>query len=44
MIKYIINKGVNLESVNNDEFKPIHYIFEHSTPDMIDYIYDRLYL
>jgi ankyrin repeat protein len=41
MIKYIIDKGVDLECVNNDGWKPIHFICQYSTPEMIQYIIDK---
>ena len=31
---------VNLESSNNKNCNPIHYIFQHYTPEMIKYIID----
>jgi ankyrin repeat protein len=41
MIKYIIDKGVDLECVDNDGWKPIHYICRYSTPKIIKYIIDK---
>ena len=41
MIKYIIDKGVNLECSNNNGWRPIHFICRNSTPEMIKYIIDK---
>ena len=41
MIKYIIDKGVDLECTNREGYKPIHYICQYSTPKMIKYIIDK---
>jgi ankyrin repeat protein len=41
MIKYIIDKGVDLECPDIDEWNPIHYICRYSTPEMIQYIIDK---
>jgi len=44
MIKYIIDiyieKELNLECETNNKYKPIHFICDHSTPEMIKYIID----
>ncbi len=41
MIKYIIDKGVDLEATGNKNWKPIHFICRYSTPEMIKYIIDK---
>ena len=41
MIKYIIDKGVDLECDAIGKYKPIHFICKHSTPEMIKYIIDK---
>ena len=41
MIKYIIDKGVDLECTTTGGWKPIHYICRYSTPEMIQYIIDK---
>ena len=41
MIKYIIDKGVNLECKDIEQMRPIHYICQYSTPEMIKYIIDK---
>jgi hypothetical protein len=43
MIKYIIDKGVDLECEDNYDKKkrPIHILCEFSTPEMIKYIIDK---
>jgi ankyrin repeat protein len=41
MIKYIIDKGVDLECTTNYGWKPIHYICRYSTPEMFKYIIDK---
>ena len=45
MIRYIIDKGVNLEveTQNNwyPNWYPIHFVCKHSTPEMIRYIIDK---
>ena len=38
MIKYIIEKGVNLGCTTNHEWKPIHFICHYSTIEMMEYI------
>ena len=38
MIKYIVDKGVDLECEAFNKWKPIHFICEFSTPEMIKYI------
>jgi hypothetical protein len=38
MIKYIINKGVDLECKISDGWRPIHLISVYSTPEMIRYM------
>jgi ankyrin repeat protein len=47
MIKYIIDlyltKGYDIETANNNSWKPIHFICRYSSPEMIKYIID-LYL
>ena len=35
MIKYIIDKGVDLECENKDKWIHIHYICRYFTPEMI---------
>ena len=42
IIKYIIDKGINLEvEILICKRRPIHIICEHSTPDMIKYIIEK---
>jgi ankyrin repeat protein len=41
MIKYIIDKGVDLECTTNEGWKPIHFLCYKSTPEMIQYIIDK---
>jgi len=41
MIKYIIDKGVDLECKTNDGLRPIHLICHYSNPEMIKYIVDK---
>jgi len=41
IIKYIINKEVDLECIDNYGMKPIHFICQFSTPEMIKYIIDK---
>jgi ankyrin repeat protein len=41
MIKYIIDKGVDLECTTAGGWKPIHLICRYSTPEMIKYIIDK---
>jgi ankyrin repeat protein len=41
MIKYIIDKGVDLECSTSWGLRPIHYICQYSTPEMIKYIIDK---
>ena len=41
MIKYIIDKGVDLECTTIDGMRPIHYICLQSTPEMIKYIINK---
>ena len=41
IIKYIIDKNVNLEVESNKSWRPIHYICQYSTPEMIQYIIDK---
>lgn len=41
MIKYIIDKGVNLECEVDGGIRPIHYLCRFSTPEMIKYIIDQ---
>jgi hypothetical protein len=42
MIKYIIDKGVNLVCFTKNYWQPIHYLCYYSTPDMIQYIIDKV--
>ena len=39
--KYIIDLMVDLEYINDEQWKPIHFICRHSTPEMIKYIVDK---
>jgi hypothetical protein len=41
MIKYIIDKGVDLECETICKMRPIHFICKYSTPEMIKYIIDK---
>jgi ankyrin repeat protein len=41
IIRYIIDKGVDLECQDNGGWRPIHFICRYSTPDMIKYIIDK---
>jgi len=41
MIKYIIDKGVDLECETIYKWHPIHFICRYSTPEMIKYIIDK---
>ena len=41
MIKYIIDKEVDLECSDIEKSRPIHYICTWSTPEMIKYIIDK---
>ena len=41
MIKFIIEKNVDLKCKNNDGWKPIHLICEYSTPKMIEFIINK---
>ena len=41
MIKYIIDKNVDLECETNDQGRPIHYLCYNSTPEMIKYIINK---
>jgi ankyrin repeat protein len=41
MIKYIIDKNVDLECEDSDKWRPIHFICNFSTPEMIKYIIDK---
>ena len=41
MIKYIIDKNVDIESQNMKGWAPIHLICRNSTPEMIKYIIDK---
>src|SRR5204862_6572265 len=41
IIKYVINKNVNLECMDNRGWKPIHYICRYSTLEMIKYIINK---
>jgi ankyrin repeat protein len=41
MIKYIIDKGVDLECKTMNIWRPIHFLCRHSTPEMIKYIIDK---
>jgi hypothetical protein len=41
MVKYIIDKGGDLECQDNEGWQPIHYVCRCSTPEMIKYIIDK---
>ena len=41
MIRYIIDKCVDLECATLQGWKPIHFICQYSTPEMIKYIIDK---
>ncbi len=41
MIKYIIDKNVDLECVTYEGLKPIHFICERNIESMIKYIIDK---
>ncbi len=41
IIKYIIDKCVDLEAPTADNWRPIHFICKNSTPEMIKYIIDK---
>lgn len=41
VIRYIIDKGIGLESETKDSWRPIHFICKHSNPEMIKYIIDK---
>ena len=41
MIKYIIDKGVDLEAIDRHGMRPIHFICLKSIPEMIKYIIDK---
>ncbi|AYV82281.1 MAG: hypothetical protein Homavirus24_4 [Homavirus sp.] len=40
-VKYMIDKGVDLECVNNHGWKPIHFVCRYSTPETIKYLVDK---
>jgi hypothetical protein len=41
MIKYIIDKGVDLECSDKDGLRPIDIICMHSTPEIMQYMIDK---
>ena len=41
IIKYIIDKGVNLEVETNYKWRPIHFVCRYSTPEIIKYLIDK---
>ena len=41
MIRYIIDKGVDLECETDTKSKPIHIICKYSTPEMFQYMSDK---
>ena len=41
MIKYIIDKGGDLECSTTSGWRPLHFICNYSTPEMIKYIIDK---
>ena len=41
ILKYIIDKCINLEASDNNGRSPIHYICRNSTPEIIKYIIDK---
>ena len=42
IIKYIIDNSINLEcEINDNKWKPIHYVCRYSTPDVIKYLVDK---
>jgi len=41
IIKYILNKNIDLECKNRNGLRPIHQICLYSTPEMVKYIIDK---
>jgi ankyrin repeat protein len=41
VLKHVIDNTIDLECINNEGWRPIHYLCRYSTPEMIRYIIDK---